>query len=123
MFLLIQASCRPSVALDSNLHSTMFLLILIAEAVLIVLIIFTFHNVSINSHIRYNYSVNEYNLHSTMFLLILGLLSFDKGNPVVFTFHNVSINSIQQFQQFRQQFHLHSTMFLLIHKSGGINGI
>ena len=56
-------------------------------------ILFTFHNVSINSIMYSCREIHLKYLHSTMFLLILinGLISSVTQNS--FTFHNVSINS------------------------------
>ena len=55
-----------------SLHSTMFLLIRLGSAVKkISLLIFTFHNVSINTWTRRSESFTRISLHSTMFLLIL----------------------------------------------------
>ena len=78
---------------DLSLHSTMFLLILIAVKLLLGLQAFTFHDVSINTHRVFYPGLQNASLHSTMFLLIrssnlryLPYLSF-------FTFHDVSINT------------------------------
>ena len=99
------------------LHSTMFLLILqIAANIIGEHIVFTFHNVSINTERRirktkrevlftfHNVSINtetreaiqgvNYNtLHSTMFLLIRKRHRKDHEQGHDFTFHNVSINT------------------------------
>ena len=61
---------------QKNLHSTIFLLILIKEP-----------------HINPN---GEYDLHSTMFLLIL-VDNITASINISFTFHNVSINSLSKF--------------------------
>ena len=71
MFLLIPGICSQRTGVRHDLHSTMFLLIqrcgdLVRPDVI--------------------------DLHSTMFLLILGYSSYNL-NIVLFTFHNVSINS------------------------------
>ena len=93
MFLLIPLSLFMQHIHDLSLHSTMFLLILIAVKLLLGLQAFTFHDVSINTHRVFYPGLQNASLHSTMFLLIrssnlryLPYLSF-------FTFHDVSINT------------------------------
>ena len=100
-------------------------------------IVFTFHNVSINtSQLTANKHIYK-DLHSTMFLLILLVFEFVYAHVVRFTFHNVSINTRRQALREKPgttfTFHnvsintdcmlilyavfkanLHSTMFLLI---------
>ena len=49
MFLLIRGTEKMSVRLEKNLHSTMFLLIRIKKLYDEISLLFTFHNVSINS--------------------------------------------------------------------------
>ena len=79
-------------ALDT-LHSTMFLLILLPDGLIIsARSFFTFHNVSINTFVQ---------------------LSFSDPSSF-FTFHNVSINTGAVGQFATGNFSLHSTMFLLI---------
>ena len=99
-------------------------------------LLFTFHNVSINSDFCDRTRPRGLYLHSTMFLLILADASKALGFKTIFTFHNVSINSMMFQNQNQNQrkftFHnvsinsqnlshhrsfrkyLHSTMFLLI---------
>ena len=121
---------------DLSLHSTMFLLILIAVKLLLGLQAFTFHDVSINTDTTqsrkdsvlnftfHDVSINTaiatrlnvpFNpLHSTMFLLILEFRLFN-STLHAFTFHDVSINTsfVRLFGMPGRQT-LHSTMFLLI---------
>ena len=101
-------------------------------------IVFTFHNVSINSR-RISYYFELFNdLHSTMFLLIQNLVSEHRTAILnlhstmfllipchiylsliregLFTFHNVSINSALRPNCSAAMRDLHSTMFLLILK-------
>ena len=93
MFLLIRYIAKHCSILYKTLHSTMFLLIRMAfyhrhnEK-----IIFTFHNVSINTDKYKDGNVVRWTLHSTMFLLILT------------NFHELNLDWLS----------LHSTMFLLI---------
>ena len=54
---------------------------------------FTFHNVSINSKSAVADKLSDINLHSTMFLLILFPTQRSYFCQHYFTFHNVSINS------------------------------
>ena len=71
----------------------MFLLILVIYWPTYNRIIFTFHNVSINSD-RFRICYSRFNdLHSTMFLLIRICQLYLTITLNVFTFHNVSINS------------------------------
>ena len=100
------------------LHSTMFLLILqIAANIIGEHIVFTFHNVSINTERRirktkrevlftfHNVSINTRSSFSILSLVPL------------FTFHNVSINTeTREAIQGVNYNTLHSTMFLLIRK-------
>ena len=77
-------------------------------------LLFTFHNVSINSKNVPRNVCEKKNLHSTMFLLIrVRELIILQSNPK-FTFHNVSINSELEAQNASERINLHSTMFLLI---------
>ena len=92
MFLLIPLSLFMQHIHDLSLHSTMFLLILIAVKLLLGLQAFTFHDVSINTHRVFYPGLQNASLHSTMFLLIL--IRFFGTEPY--------------------QPPLHSTMFLLI---------
>ena len=96
MFLLILVQSVSVYYKLCNLHSTMFLLILSTDhSAAPSYIVFTFHNVSINT-VGQNVGQN------------VGML---------FTFHNVSINT--GFELFFVLFvlYLHSTMFLLIRSS------
>ena len=99
-------------------------------------VIFTFHNVSINTCLRTRSEWYYSNLHSTMFLLILPLpthrcrvhrylhstmfLLIPIDQPLSafsflkFTFHNVSINTRLTTRSTAWLLNLHSTMFLLI---------
>ena len=54
--------------------------------------LFTFHNVSINSANQYNGYMRGQHLHSIMYLLIPNVEGFEVLIKT-FTFHNVSINS------------------------------
>ena len=105
------------------------------------IIVFTFHNVSINTqcgtwwHGSWAYlhstmfllirTMNEqeftkhWNLHSTMFLLIQGASCQGSFEAKKFTFHNVSINTNIEILTFCRHVHLHSTMFLLIRTPKG----
>ena len=100
-------------------------------------LLFTFHNVSINSDFCDRTRPRGLYLHSTMFLLILLVLSFVLYFHLnlhstmfllihvlsmfcllffsIFTFHNVSINSVTATPVSVILTYLHSTMFLLIH--------
>ena len=92
MFLLILILTALAMPILRSLHSTMFLLILTKIESIQSKIIFTFHNVSINTT-----SVEE------------------SGSLIMFfTFHNVSINTIMGNWYTQGRFSLHSTMFLLI---------
>ena len=99
---------------SSDLHSTMFLLILLQ------LLSLMFSRFSLHSTmfllIRRFWIATTYlhrSLHSTMFLLILF-----KTNcfPIRtnFTFHDVSINTLETRKRLEILVSLHSTMFLLI---------
>ena len=55
-------------------------------------LLFTFHNVSINS----------------------GIQTKSRGCEQLFTFHNVSINSYTKLQKIQAELNLHSIMYLLI---------
>ena len=80
---------------DLSLHSTMFLLILIAVKLLLGLQAFTFHDVSINTDTTQS----------------------RKDSVLNFTFHDVSINTDVFFHHSLKLSPLHSTMFLLIRNS------
>ena len=83
--------------LETTLHSTMFLLILLTAGTKTVTVTcFTFHNVSINTKLAWAISIHKSPLHSTMFLLIhpAAGITFEYSN--YFTFHNVSINTTWQ---------------------------
>ena len=138
MFLLIPRCISRFGTGWSNLHSTMFLLILdCLMALSDGSFLFTFHNVSINtctdlllpvwksSFTFHNVSINTEtrkqklrrcysHLHSTMFLLIQTVRFFPMCHLKRFTFHNVSINTIRTTNSYSMQYNLHSTMFLLI---------
>ena len=92
MFLLIPLSLFMQHIHDLSLHSTMFLLILIAVKLLLGLQAFTFHDVSINTDTTQS----------------------RKDSVLNFTFHDVSINTSRHFQTQILQSSLHSTMFLLM---------
>ena len=72
MYLLIQKNQEIATIVNSHLHSTMYLLILLP---------------TIRKHGAYM------NLHSTMYLLILYTADGKELATYKFTFHNVSINS------------------------------
>ena len=94
MFLLIRYIAERCGILYATLHSTMFLLILPDRYIRPDnIIVFTFHNVSINTKSVANLSANRSALHSTMFLLIPILSFYCKSVSGNFTFHNVSINT------------------------------
>ena len=93
MFLLIPLSLFMQHIHDLSLHSTMFLLILIAVKLLLGLQAFTFHDVSINTDTTQS----------------------RKDSVLNFTFHDVSINTLaRRVQGVKKEITLHSTMFLLI---------
>ena len=93
MFLLI-LPCRSGHIPDNHhLHSTMFLLILSGSWTYCRFFPFTFHNVSINTGFWPSSSRLRFNLHSTMFLLILRTSIQNRLCWIRFTFHNVSINT------------------------------
>ena len=92
MFLLIPLSLFMQHIHDLSLHSTMFLLILIAVKLLLGLQAFTFHDVSINTDTTQS----------------------RKDSVLNFTFHDVSINTVLLFFFLQNFIALHSTMFLLI---------
>ena len=92
MFLLIPLSLFMQHIHDLSLHSTMFLLILIAVKLLLGLQAFTFHDVSINTDTTQS----------------------RKDSVLNFTFHDVSINTMHRQEKKRWKQSLHSTMFLLI---------
>ena len=79
--------------------------------------VFTFHNVSINSRCSFQCFSFFIHLHSIMYLLILrfcfALMSCSR-----FTFHNVSINSQRVFTSLISLIDLHSIMYLLIRIPG-----
>ena len=92
MYLLIRNAVGCAPVLKMNLHSIMYLLIL-----LILLSEYGHHH----------------HLHSIMYLLI----HTANGNTVTvkkFTFHNVSINSQMPMMAVEQTGYLHSIMYLLI---------
>ena len=115
MFLLIRNKKSHRLHRFFSLHSTMFLLILASSFSRCRASVFTFHNVSINTHAPFedfllyflftfhNVSINTIfillfsfcflPLHSTMFLLIQKTNSGHGGTVLYFTFHNVSINT------------------------------
>ena len=94
MFLLILAWKEAKNMEETNLHSTMFLLIP-AGALLgaTTAIVFTFHNVSINSSAEESLALNfvEFTFHTVSINSTGGRLLPE--TEAVFTFHNVSINS------------------------------
>ena len=94
MFLLIHSNLCNRYFIEFNLHSTMFLLIQFAGMNRNVTeVVFTFHNVSINSQKPFKVVLYE----------------------IEFTFHNVSINSQKRSRRRHDLLrNLHSTMFLLI---------
>ena len=138
MFLLIPDSRRLRIIILAYLHSTMFLLIRIIFHVLYVLLLFTFHNVSINSRRSCGrsrsfttFTFHNVSINSRKYGYVLACtLKFTFHNVSInsteqtwrsrelhkFTFHNVSINSNTKKHAGNQQFNLHSTMFLLIQK-------
>ena len=100
------------------LHSTMFLLILqIAANIIGEHIVFTFHNVSINTERRIRkigrevlFTFHNVSINTGSAVKRIGLL-------IGFTFHNVSINTeTREAIQGVNYNTLHSTMFLLIRK-------
>ena len=71
MYLLIRLAAKIGNMLRSNLHSIMYLLIQPpAGMCLLPLVVFTFHNVSINSFMSLQFSQTFSHLHSIMYLLI-----------------------------------------------------
>ena len=85
--------------LFQDLHSTMFLLLLIKRSC---------------------QTSCECNLHSTMFLLLLKSIILDMKVMNLFTFHNVSITTSFGEITTRRENNLHSTMFLLLQKYASI---
>ena len=77
-------------------------------------LIFTFHNVSINSNIQIIKVHVLLNLHSIMYLLIPSNDATMEDAEEIFTFHNVSINSIIKEVGIPKEINLHSIMYLLI---------
>ena len=73
MYLLIPQRSHPVSRSSNDLHSIMYLLIPKAFSVWICISLFTFHNVSINSHPDNHNQDNYQYLHSIMYLLILTL--------------------------------------------------
>ena len=109
------------VLMITNLHSTMFLLILLRSALLSGAGKFTFHNVSINSvYFPAWYAAYSY-LHSTMFLLILALQIIQIRLQLYL--HSTMFLLILRLKKLARSllFYLHSTMFLLIHSQGCIS--
>ena len=100
------------------LHSTMFLLILqIAANIIGEHIVFTFHNVSINTERRIRKTKREvlFTFHNVS--INTGSAVKRIGLLIGFTFHNVSINTeTREAIQGVNYNTLHSTMFLLIRK-------
>ena len=92
MFLLIPKQDSCQCRCDDTLHSTMFLLIPIRKCRRQCRKAFTFHDVSINTGLRFDSGRSACSLHSTMFLLI----------------------PLKAYQESRKEVSLHSTMFLLI---------
>ena len=83
---------------ETTLHSTMFLLIQHGIIQPRSLMIFTFHNVSINTEFEIAMQASRIvTLHSTMFLLILAVEKLGRDAPDS-TFHNVSINTERSYQ-------------------------
>ena len=98
------------------LHSTMFLLILLLFCLAVYYnIIFTFHNVSINTPSKTLQALIHCSLHSTMFLLIRRP---QRSEPLFLsTLHSTMFLLIRNtvFRSGDAGTALHSTMFLLIH--------
>ena len=99
---------------DLSLHSTMFLLILIAVKLLLGLQAFTFHDVSINTDTTQsrkdsvlNFTFHDVSINTVVIVQAVSSFSF-------FTFHDVSINTNVNSFDFHVYLPLHSTMFLLI---------
>ena len=92
----------------------MFLLIRTADYGGIMDLVFTFHNVSINTIIFHLLSIPHSSLHSTMFLLIQ--LDKEKDNKNISSLHSTMFLLIQNItsRKERTKTTLHSTMFLLI---------
>ena len=99
---------------DLSLHSTMFLLILIAVKLLLGLQAFTFHDVSINTDTTQSRkdSVLNFTFHDVSINTLFFQALFDFRN--IFTFHDVSINTYMVINAKDSLITLHSTMFLLI---------
>ena len=96
MFLLKPITSCATVDTLFPLHSTMFLLILVPfYLIILTMLFFTFHYVSINTRKCASDLSWQQSLHSTMFLLIQKL----------------------EFHIFQHQKSLHSTMFLLIRET------
>ena len=93
MYLLIRKVWSLDCLKSRNLHSIMYLLIQMKWRFRVFnIVLFTFHNVSINSIL----------IHQPCFKFFL------------FTFHNVSINSVEDFDRLLNNLNLHSIMYLLI---------
>ena len=114
MFLLIPLSLFMQHIHDLSLHSTMFLLILIAVKLLLGLQAFTFHDVSINTDTTQsrkdsvlNFTFHDVSINTKTWKLRSNSLE-------VFTFHDVSINTEGLDSEDNREATLHSTMFLLI---------
>ena len=63
-------------------------------------LIFTFHNVSINTYLKNQLPQRLFSLHSIMFLLIPKLPNNFGSIRFLFTFHNVSINTKAWWQKY-----------------------
>ena len=99
---------------DLSLHSTMFLLILIAVKLLLGLQAFTFHDVSINTDTTQ--SRKDSVLNFTFHDVSINTSQIRRGDAILafFTFHDVSINTPTILVKLNFLQTLHSTMFLLI---------
>ena len=83
-------------------------------------VLFTFHNVSINSQVVQSEIFCKYYLHSIMYLLIPQMEFLANKFGYEFTFHNVSINSLILQYLLCLLNYLHSIMYLLIQKQSRV---
>ena len=123
MFLLILAQRIQEEYTVTYLHSTMFLLIREAIVLIVNGVVFTFHNVSINTQLLRYIILCRCDLHSTMFLLIqltVILAEYQQKN-----LHSTMFLLIRRLWTDHKDYktYLHSTMFLLIQETGMIQGV
>ena len=116
MVLLIQVhKAKLILPILTTLHSTMFLLIRLGSVVKkIGVLIFTFHNVSINTSLILftQFDFDFFTFHNVSINTVI-----EQSIRILiktFTFHNVSINTSERVLLTVADTSLHSTMFLLI---------